>query len=291
MVDQKTSVYDPAAKFDVEVSDVEYRRGDGESWLARIYLPKTGGPFPAILDVHGGAWSGGSRTSAELFDMALASTGIVVAAVDFRVAPEHPYPAQVQDVNYATRWLKASASRFNALPQNIGGLGSSSGGHTVMLSAMRPHDERYASITSAEVAGHDASLDYILATWPVLDPYARYQYAKRVGRENLIANTEGYFLTEEAMQEGNPQLILERGETVELPPTLIIQGTADDNVPMSIPHGFVASYSAAGGHVELEEFPGMHHGFGREQSEATDRAIEFMKTFIAKQLSAKAARV
>ena len=112
MVDQKTQTYDPAAKYEVEVSDVEYRKGDGQSWLARIYQPMGTGPFPAILDVHGGAWSGGGRTSAELFDMALASTGIVVAAVDFRVAPEHPYPAQVQDVNYATRWLKANASRL-----------------------------------------------------------------------------------------------------------------------------------------------------------------------------------
>ena len=291
MVDQKTPEYDPAAKYDVEVSDVEYREAHGESWLARIYQPHGCGPFPAILDVHGGAWSGGSRTSGELIDMALASTGIVVAAVEFRVAPEHPYPAQVQDVNYATRWLKANVSRFNAMPRNIGGLGSSSGGHTVMLSAMRPHDERYASISSAEVADHDASLDYILATWPVLDSYARYQYAKRVGRDGLVGNTEGYFLTEEAMKEGNPQLILERGEKVELPPTLIIQGTADDNVPMSIPHNFVASFSAAGGHIELEEFPDMHHGFGREQSEATDRAIELMKTFVAKQLSALGAGV
>ncbi len=92
MVDQKTQRYDPAAEYDVEVSDVEYRKADGESWLARIYQPQGSGPFPAILDVHGGAWSGGGRTSAVLFDMALASTGIVVAAVDFRVAPEHPIP-------------------------------------------------------------------------------------------------------------------------------------------------------------------------------------------------------
>ena len=111
MVDQKTQTYDPAAKYGVEVCDVEYRKGDGQLWLARIYQPKGGGPFPAILDVHGGAWSGGGRTSAELFDMALASTGIVVAAVDFRVAPEHPYPAQVQDVNYATRWPRDKAGR------------------------------------------------------------------------------------------------------------------------------------------------------------------------------------
>ena len=93
LVDQKAPEYDPTAKYDVEVSDVEYREAHGESWLARIYQPHGSGPFPAILDVHGGAWSGGSRTSGELMDMALASTGIVVAAVEFRVAPEHPYPA------------------------------------------------------------------------------------------------------------------------------------------------------------------------------------------------------
>ena len=87
------------------------------------------------------------------------------------------------------------------------------------------------------------------------------------------------------MKEGNPQLILERGEPTELPPVLILQGTADDNVPLSIPYRFVESYRAAGGNVELELFPGMPHGFARDPGTETDRALALAKAFIARQLN------
>jgi acetyl esterase/lipase len=224
-------------------------------------------------------------------DLALASSGIVVVAVDFRLAPDHPYPSQITDVNYATRWLKAYATDFNADPDSIGGLGSSSGGHTMMLSAMRPRDPRYASLAVPGGRGLDATVLYVLCAWPVLDPYARYLYAQEAGAERLAASTEAYFLDQETMREGNPQFALERGEKVELPPTLIVQGTADDNVPMAIPENFVRSFRAAGGEIELEIFPGMPHGFGNTPGPESDRAIELMKAFVARQLARAAATV
>ena len=291
MVNQLTVNYIPAQRCEVQIHDIEYRRHQNESWKARIYQPRGNGPFPALLDVHGGAWNGGTRTNNEVMDQALASSGIVVAAVDFRVAPADPYPSQVADVNYATRWLKAHATDFNAEPNSVGGLGSSSGGHTMMLSAMRPHDLRYASL--AVPGGHmlDAAVLYVLCAWPVLDPYARYLYAQEAGAERLVASTEAYFLNQATMREGNPQLILERGEKVELPPTLIVQGTADDNVPMSIPNNFVRAFRAAGGAIELETFPGMPHGFGNTPGPNSERAMELMKGFIARQLTKAAAIV
>ena len=75
-----------------------------------------------------------------------------------------------------------------------------------------------------------------------------------------------------------------RGEPAELPPVLILQGTADDNLPLSIPHRFVDAYRAIDGSVELELFPGMPHGFARDSGPATDRALELMKAFVARQL-------
>ena len=82
---------------------------------------------------------------------------------------------------------------------------------------------------------------------------------------------------------------MERGEEVYLPPVIIVQGTADNNVPMSIPERFVAAYRNAGGLVELELFPGMPHMFARTPGEETDRAIELMKAFTARQLARTAA--
>lgn len=218
-------------------------------------------------------------------DRALAESGLVVAAIACRQAPTFTYPAQVADVNYATRWLKAHARDFNAEAHALGGLGTSSGGHAMVLSALRPHDPRYRTFPLPEAEAVDATLSYVVAAWPVLDPYARYLFAREKGRAPLVEATEAYFVTEAAMREGNPQSALERGEPVALPPTLIVQGTADDNVPLSVSHRFVEAYRAAGGHVELELFPDMPHGFARNPGAESDRALESMKAFVARQLA------
>jgi acetyl esterase len=283
--------YDPNQSFDVQVSDVEYRHDGTTSWQATIYQPQGSGPFPALLDVHGGAWNRGARGDNELMNRALAASGMVVAAVDYRLAPQHPYPAQVEDVIYATRWLKFHAADFNARPDSVGALGASSGGHTVMLSALRPADPRYRSLALPGGDDVDATLLYVIGAWPVLDPYVRYHYAREAGNQRLAESSEAYFLTEDAMREANPQQILDRREEVQLPPTLIIQGTSDDNVPMSIPNNFVQAYRAAGGSIDLEVFPDQPHGFGNRPGVHSQRALEMMKAFVARQLARTAAAV
>ena len=283
--------YNPMQSFAVEVHEQEYRSDGNESWTVRLYQPQGSGPFPAMLDVHGGAWNRGERASDEVMNRALAASGILVAAIDFRLAPAHPYPAQVVDVNYATRWLKAHAAEFNATADKVGGIGSSSGGHTLMLSAMRPDDPRYSALELDGPAGVDATLAYTICCWPVLDPYARYLYAQEANNERLSASSEAYFLNQETMKEGNPQHILERGEKVQLPPTLIIQGTRDDNVPLSIPERFTEAFRGAGGDIQLEIFPEMPHGFGNTPGAESDRALELMKAFVSRQLAAAKATV
>ncbi len=280
-----TCRYDPDATFEVRVFDETYRSGPDGDWPVRLYQPQGKGPFPALLDVHGGAWSTGSYLNNERVDRALAESGILVAAIEFRQAPQHPYPAQVVDANYGTRWLKARAAALNADPASVGGLGTSSGGHTLMLSALKPNDPRFAAIPVSNSADEDATLRYAITGWPVLDSYARYLYAKESGPERLMKSSENYFQTEAAMKEGNPQLVLERGEYTALPPVLILQGTKDDNVPLSISERFVASYRAAGGAIERELFPDMPHAFAREPGPETDRAIALMKAFLRRQLA------
>jgi acetyl esterase len=277
-------LYDPSRHFNLWIFDIEYRHDGKESWLARIYQPQGAGPFPMVLDVHHGVWSLADRRADAPIDQALAASGLVVAAIDFHQAPKHPYPTSVADVNYATRWLKVHARDFAADPRKLGGFGSSSGGHLVMLSAMRPHDPRYTALPLTASPSVDASLAYVITCWPILDPYARYLFAQHTGRADLIKMTDGYFPTKEGMQEGNPTLLLSRGEKSELPPTLIIQGTADKNVTPAMQERFAAAYRAAGGVVDLEIFPDMPHLFALEPGPNTERAIGLMKAFIARQL-------
>ena len=87
-------------EFEVDVRDVEYQRLGGKPWLARVYQPKGAGPFPTIVDVHGGAWHNGDRTSNAGICAALAAHGVLVAALDFRQPPEAGYPASMCDINF-----------------------------------------------------------------------------------------------------------------------------------------------------------------------------------------------
>ena len=272
--------YDPAHKCEITVHESEYQSG----LAVRIYQPVGAGPFPGLVDVHGGVWTNGDRTANEVMDWALAESGIVVAAVDFRQSPDHPYPAQVADVNLATRWLKAHAVEFNADPDTVGGIAGSSGGHTVLLSAMRPNHPAYSYI-DLPGSDADATMKYLLLGWPIVDPYARYRFVQEMGNDRIIGLSEAYFRTTDAMKEGSPGQILQRGEEAALPPTLIVQGTADNNLPVPVTERFAVDYRKAGGDLELEMFPDMPHLFGNTPGPDSDRAIALMKKFASRILS------
>ena len=148
--------------------------------------------LPAIIDVHGGAWSSGDRTAGELYNRHLAAAGFLVAAIDFRQAPAHRHPAASCDVVAAVRWLRLNAAALGARATQIGLIGSSSGGHLAMLAATRhaAPEHRGTSILDADntAAAHDeidAAVDYVIALWPVSDPFFRYRYAKRAGIARL----------------------------------------------------------------------------------------------------------
>jgi acetyl esterase len=280
-------LYDPRRTFAVRWRDVEYQRTDaGESWLARVYQPQGAGPFPALLEVHGGAWNNNDRTQNAPLVEALASSGLVVASIDFHLGTQAPYPASIADVNLATRWLKAHAAEFGATAEGLGGLGLSSGGHMIMLSAMRPRDPRYMALPLADHPDLDAGLAYVMMGWPVLDPLARYEHAKAHGRAELLASHHRYFIDEAGMREANPQLILERGEPVELPPALIFQGALDDVLAPRTAERFVEAYGQAGGLIELAKFPHGGHGYSRAGGPNARRTVDLLESFIARQLRA-----
>jgi acetyl esterase len=122
---------DPGAKTSYEfmVKDLVYHHSGSTARLARLYQPAGTGPFPAVLQVHGGAWNNKDRTDGQNTALDLAAAGIVVVSIDFRNAPEAPYPASLQDINYGIRWLKAHAREFGSSADRVGAYGTSSGGH------------------------------------------------------------------------------------------------------------------------------------------------------------------
>jgi acetyl esterase/lipase len=155
-----------------------------------------------------------------------------------------------------------------------------------MLCAMKPHDARYAADRFDEAPDLDASVGYVIMAWPVIDPLSRYRYAKGLGRTEMVANHHRYWGDEAAMTDGNPQLILKRGESVELPPALLLQGAEDDVLTPGMAEKFAQTYGKAGGLIELALYPGGGHGYMREPGPNTDRSLAAIKSFVARQLRA-----
>ena len=107
---------------DFRADDVEYQRQDGQPLLARLYQPIGPGPFPAVLEVHGGRWTGGDRFNNVAIAETLATDGVVVLSIDFRMPPQARYPDTIADVNLGIRWLKTNAAKFNSRANLVGGL-------------------------------------------------------------------------------------------------------------------------------------------------------------------------
>jgi len=252
---------------DYTTEDIEYLRHGDRPLLMRLYRPAGDGPFPGVIDLHGGAWNNGDRLQCHDRAVVFAEAGLATAALDFRQAADG-YPSSLVDVNHSVRWLKTHAKALRIDPERIGLSGQSSGGHLAMLAAMRPFDPRYAAIPVEGGGAADARVVCVGMSWPVINPLSRYRNALRGGAENppekwvgdLPKRHDIYWKTEAAMAEGNPVLILERGEKVELPPALWVNGRPDpthDYVDpdsggeLREPERFAKLYRAAGGEIDV----------------------------------------
>ena len=297
-----------AFSYEIDVEDAEYLRHGDTPLLARLFKPRGAGPFPAIVELHGGAWCLGDRLQDTTINEKLARSGILVAALDFRVPPAASYPGSVMDINYGIRWFKTQAARLGSRPDMVCAFGISSGGHLAMLLGMRPRDSRYAAIPLAGGPSVDATVRGVIMGAPVIDPLGRYRYAKGLKESGksypefvdlVLPLHDKYWRTEDAMAEGNPVLALERGERVELPPVLYIQDSRDIVHPRPQLERFVELYRKAGGQVDLELSEGAGDAFAPRNpptalrhlartdpsSPSATRVIEKMVAFVREHTS------
>ena len=290
---------------EIELEDVEYLRHGDAPLLARLFKPRGQGPFPAIVELHGGAWCLGDRLNDDRINEQLARNGILVAALDFRVPPVASYPASLADINYGIRWLKSQAAKLNIRPEMVFTFGISSGGHQAMLLGMRSREARYCAIP---LSG-DAGVAGVILGAPVIDPIGRYRYAKGLKEKGnpppfvdmVLPLHDKYWKTEDAMSEASPVQILERGERIDLPPVLYIQDSRDIVHPRVQLDRFVELYRKAGGEVEMELSEGaadafaprnppqaMGAGYERDSSSSSaSRTVEKMVAFVRARSSIK----
>ena len=281
--------------YDVDVADVEYLRHGDKPLLARLFKPRGGGPFPVMVELHGGAWVRGDRLNGNAANEALAKLGVIVAALDFRVPPVAPYPASLADIHYGIRWCKTQATAWNGRPDWIGAMGTSSGAHQAMLLGMRPHDPRYAALSlPAGTPAVDGTLGCVIMCSPVIDPLGRYLYAKGLRQdctppagmaERVVPMHDQYWQTEEAMAEAAPARILARGERTALPPVLCLARRYEEAHPRPDLDEFILQYRQAGGKIDVTIFEGEGEGLLRNlSSPVAQQALEQMIAFIHQHL-------
>jgi acetyl esterase/lipase len=203
--------------------DVPY--GDGDSSLrVGIYHPAAiGAPVPAVVYVHGGGWYSGDKESSDAQDYIgpLVARGYLVAAINYRLAPRYQFPAQIEDVKSAVRFLRANAARYHINPARIGALGDSAGGHLVALLGVTG-----CSAIGKSGAGCEES-DRVQAVVDLYGPADLTSFFERTNSFLLIEHVFGADdPTSEIIRQASPVTHVDCGA----PPFLIIQGEKDETV-------------------------------------------------------------
>jgi acetyl esterase/lipase len=220
-----------------------------------------------------------------LYQRAIARSGFLVVAIDFRQGPDFRHPAASADVVAAVRWLRLHAADLGADITSIGLLGSSSGGHLAMFAGVLPDAPFHRGTPIAcdgnfvirdDIPGH---VDWLVALWPVSDPYARYRYARRAGIERLITAHERFYSDDAAMRAASVPRVVTAGEATHLPPLLVIMPGDDGNVPMDITFDLLRAWQSRHGYVEYVHFPEEPHGFGYKPSAASTRMQDIIINF------------
>jgi acetyl esterase/lipase len=216
---------EPDVTLTPNISDLTYCTMDGEALKLDLYFPSNvKAPWQALVYTHGGSFTGGDkRTGSGTIDIpAMNVRGYAVAAVNYRLMPEHPFPAEIQDVKCAVRYLRAHASEYNLSTEGIGIWGGSAGGH---LSAMMGLTNEEADYDKGEYLDFSSHVDAVVDMFGPADLTARMNWLQSWLLRRAFGTNDPHSSLLAAASPVN--------QTPEsAPPFLIIQGDQDSAVPL-----------------------------------------------------------
>jgi len=257
---------------------IEYSRVGGAQ-VMDIARPKNAdGRRPAVVAIHGGGFRAGKRESYSALILKLAERGYVAATVDYRLSPAHQFPAPVEDVKAAVRYLRANANRLFLDPDRIGTVGGSAGGHLALMLGL--------TAGVAEFEGSGPNREFSSRVQCVVDYYGPTDFTKSYGASVDAAEVLPMFLggdlaTQDRYHRRASPL---NWVTPNAAPVLAIHGTEDRYVEHAQSVWLVDRMKAAGAHAELLTLPAAGHGFKGEDAAKAEAA---MIGFFDKHLAAK----
>lgn len=221
--------------------DVTYAIVDGHELKMDVYYPKSRGPWHGLIFIHGGGWSEGDKSP-----LAVVPPGYLVTSINYRLYPDYRFPAMIEDIKCAVRFLRAHAAEYNLDPTCIGLIGHSAGGHLAAL----------AGLTETSV-GWDVG--------PYLDQSSKVQAVVEMSGPTDLTCTFPDWVEElkvnvfgaDGLAAGSPVAYVRR----DAPPFLIVHGDADAVVPVEQAHLLHAALAKTGARVHKIILRNAGHGF------------------------------
>ena len=229
-------------------TDIEFAKAGEVSLTLDAFTPEGDGPFPTAILVHGGGFTKGDKTSfiKPLFEP-LSKAGFTWFTINYRLAPQHQWPACIEDVESAIRWVRAHAKEYKVDPNRIALIGESAGGHLVSMAGVRAKGDTALAAVVPFYAPHDLAMQ------------AEKRKTVGEGLAGLFGISQE--LTEanlKVLRDASPSNLLHAG----MPPYLQIHGNNDDKVPYEQSPKFEAKMKALGNSCETITIPGGGHGMG-----------------------------
>ncbi|GAB4422385.1 MAG: hypothetical protein Kow002_11710 [Anaerolineales bacterium] len=240
----------PASKLGSLERNITYCTIEGVELKLDAYYPASAnGRWPALVYIHGGSWTGGDKRSPVTMPdrIALREAGFLVVSVNYRLAPEHQFPAMIEDVKCAVRYLRAKADQYNIDPERIGTWGTSAGGH---LAALLGLADETAGWDVGPYLGHSSSVQAVAVFYGPTD------------LETLLQNNSERVFKNEDLALASPVNHVSK----HAPPFLLLHGDRDRLVPLEQSEVLAEALTEHGARAELVIVQNGGHGFMPEDS-------------------------
>ena len=244
-----------ADQFEVRYGQVYAKPASGPL-KADVYLPHGEGPFPGVLVVHGGAWYVGSRAQLAGVAQMLARQGFTAVAISYRLAPQHKFPAQIEDCQQAVRWMRSDASRLKIDPQRIGGFGYSAGAQLVCLLGTTGDDTSNTRLQAVACGGAPCEFRVLPLEEQMLSFWLGGTRREKPDQYRLAS----------------PAAFVSPDD----PPMFFFHGDLDRLVPVASPEVMCQSLRDVGVEAKLYVVPDMGHTFAAMDRTALEKSIAFL---------------
>ena len=253
-----------------------------------LCTPAGDGPFPLIVCIHGGGWQSGNRHAFSEATRWLARQGYAAVTVDYRLAPRHRFPAPIEDVKAAVRFMRANAARYNIDPDRIGVWGRSAGGHlATMVGLTDKEDGLEGEGGSADRSSRVQAVVNFFGGFDVrtlkLSSAGEAELREGFGGKGLDGLVRDLLGTADRTDPIMKRAAAATYADTDDPPVLSVHGTDDVLVPIAEARSFNQALKDAGVDSSLVELSDAGHGFaGRHQREARKVLLEFFDRHLRK---------